>query len=212
MWRVDESRVWKTSREIGAYHRFVVTEQHRAHAAFARCNEHRPENRRRDGSMNRDSAAPADASSARLGATSRSSIALHAARAIVSVRSWTDAPCGRHRLHGRNPARSASLGVAWNAMFLRSAGRAAQLGRQYTPVVATEKKNAPSAATSRAAIVGRSDAELASRGVSRRIVDARPRSPCHISLVVADLVEGSRADATIERLFACASAREIRIP
>lgn len=112
MWRVDESRVWKTSREIGAYHRFVVTEQHRAHAAFARCNEHRPENRRRDGSMNRDSAAPADASSARLGATSRSSIALHAARAIVSVRSWTDAPCGRHRLHGRNPARSASLGVA----------------------------------------------------------------------------------------------------
>jgi hypothetical protein len=49
-----------------------------------------------------------------------------------------DSVRGLQRLHARKPARSASSGVAWNATFLRSARRAPQLGRQYTPVLATE--------------------------------------------------------------------------
>jgi hypothetical protein len=37
---------------------------------------------------------------------------------------------GRQRLQARNPAASAASGEAWNATFWRSAGRAAQDGRQ----------------------------------------------------------------------------------
>jgi hypothetical protein len=37
---------------------------------------------------------------------------------------------GRQRLHGRNPARSASAQLAWNITFSRRGRRAAHEGRQ----------------------------------------------------------------------------------
>jgi hypothetical protein len=45
---------------------------------------------------------------------------------------------GRQRLQARNPACSAASQLAWKLTFLRNAGRDAQEGRQYTPVVLTE--------------------------------------------------------------------------
>jgi hypothetical protein len=59
--------------------------------------------------------------------------------ATAAARCWASVgPFGRHRLHGRKPARSASSGVEWKRTLSRRAGRAAQVGRQYTPVVRTE--------------------------------------------------------------------------
>jgi hypothetical protein len=51
-----------------------------------------------------------------------------------AVEGWS----GLQRLHGRKPARSASSRVEWNCTFSGRASRAAQEGRQYTPVVLTE--------------------------------------------------------------------------
>jgi hypothetical protein len=49
-----------------------------------------------------------------------------------------DRPEGLQRLHGLNPAFSASSVVLWNRTFSGRASRAPQDGRQYTPVVLTE--------------------------------------------------------------------------
>ena len=53
---------------------------------------------------------------------------------------------GRHRLHGRNPALSASVRVGKNDTFSRLGGRDAHEGLQKMPVVRTAKKNTPSKA------------------------------------------------------------------
>ncbi|MNN61961.1 hypothetical protein D3C81_1772240 [compost metagenome] len=45
---------------------------------------------------------------------------------------------GLQRRQGRKPAASACSQLAWKATLRRKAGRAAQEGRQYTPVVRTE--------------------------------------------------------------------------
>lgn len=50
---------------------------------------------------------------------------------------------GLQRLHARKPAASAASGEAWKATFSRSGARAAQDGRQKTPVVLTENQNRP---------------------------------------------------------------------
>jgi hypothetical protein len=59
---------------------------------------------------------------------------------------------GLHRWQGRNPSRSASLGVEKNSVFFRNGRRAGQLGRQYICVDVTPKKNAPSARASLARV------------------------------------------------------------
>ena len=56
----------------------------------------------------------------------------------IDVRSASGVSSGRHRLHGRNPACSASAQVGWKRTFSRSGRRAGHEGRQYTPVVRTE--------------------------------------------------------------------------
>ncbi len=62
----------------------------------------------------------------------------HSAAMRSACRSASGASSGRQRLQGRKPARSASAAVSWKATFSGRAGRAAQDGRQYTPVVRTE--------------------------------------------------------------------------
>ena len=58
------------------------------------------------------------------------------------------------------PARAAAL-VSWKDTFSRRAGRAGQLGRQYTPVVRTAYTNWPSAALSRRHTASQRAASLA---------------------------------------------------
>jgi hypothetical protein len=57
---------------------------------------------------------------------------------MAACRSTSDGWSGVQRLHGRKPAAAASAQVAWNRTFSGRAGREAQDGRQYTPVVLTE--------------------------------------------------------------------------
>jgi hypothetical protein len=51
---------------------------------------------------------------------------------------------GRHRLHGRKPARRASLELGKNSTFSGRGLRAVHDGWQKIPVVATPVKNTPS--------------------------------------------------------------------
>ena len=62
----------------------------------------------------------------------------HSAATLAACCFASGASLGLHRLHGRKPARSASAAVRWNATFSGLGVRAAQDGRQYTPVVLTE--------------------------------------------------------------------------
>ena len=62
----------------------------------------------------------------------------HSPATTLARRSSSEGSFGRQRLHGLNPARSASAAVAWNSTFSHLGLRAAQEGRQYTPVVLTE--------------------------------------------------------------------------
>ena len=63
-------------------------------------------------------------------------VALSATFAVC--RCSSDGSFGRHRRHGRKPARSASATVVWKRTFLGFGRREGQDGRQYTPVVFTE--------------------------------------------------------------------------
>ena len=81
--------------------------------------------------------APA-ASASRLGGSSAASISRQASRHRRGVLLGSDGWSGVQRLQGRKPARSASAQVAWNRTFSGRGRRAAQDGRQYTPVVLTE--------------------------------------------------------------------------
>ena len=72
------------------------------------------------------------------GDSSAASISLHAAATAAALRCASGAWSGLQRLQGRKPAASASAVVAWKATFSGRAGRAAQEGRHYTPVVRTE--------------------------------------------------------------------------
>src|SRR5262245_9609747 len=74
--------------------------------------------------------AAARATASRSGASSDRSMSRQA-RAIASARrAASERSFGRHRLHGRKPAASASIGVAWKETFSRFAGRDAHEGRQ----------------------------------------------------------------------------------
>ena len=70
-------------------------------------------------------------------ATARS-ISRHASATLAAWRSATAGRSGRQRWQGRKPARLGLRGGGVEATFPRSARRAGQEGRQYTPVVATE--------------------------------------------------------------------------
>src|SRR5258708_39107295 len=50
---------------------------------------------------------------------------------------------GLQRLQGRKPTASAASGEAWNATVPPHAGRAAQAGRQYTPLRLDQDPNPP---------------------------------------------------------------------
>jgi hypothetical protein len=80
----------------------------------------------------------ASASASRFGIPSDVSISRQALATPFACCATSPGAFGRQRLHARKPASCASSQLAWKRTFLRSAGRDAQDGRQYTPVVRTE--------------------------------------------------------------------------
>lgn len=78
------------------------------------------------------------ASVSSLGAFSEPSSTRQAAVTLAVCSTSSEGWSGLHRLQGRNPDRSASSRVGWNPTCSGRARRAAQDGRQYTPVVRTE--------------------------------------------------------------------------
>src|SRR3954453_2948283 len=80
----------------------------------------------------------AAANVARSGNSAADSIRRHALVTPLAYCWAAGAALGLQRLQARKPARSASSRLAWKSTFRRSAGRDAQDGRQYTPVVLTE--------------------------------------------------------------------------
>jgi hypothetical protein len=95
----------------------------------------------------------------------------HSSATFPACRSDREGWSGLQRLQGRKPACSASAAVRWNATFSGRAARAAHDGRQYTPVVLTEKKNLPSARGSRATTAAhRGSLSVAAASISFRVI------------------------------------------